>query len=296
MIGVDRVLGVDWSGAATRRGQQIYIAELVRNGEEGWALRSLARAANRDAVGDFLGGQCLTPAGGWTDVLLPEPPAPGETVVAGLDFAFGFPASFKLPGVGEDWRWEDLVAWCATQDEAEKLDEALLADPDARSQFRLPGGPKVETTRRVTETAAAALGYHPDSVLNLVGGRQVGRGSIRGLPIIERLREPGDVAVWPFDPAGEASLTLIEVFPRLSLTAPGSKEDPPTRVAQVATWRDQGLLFEGDTDYLAAASPDGLDAVAAALGLATLKELAAPAVPPGVLAREGWIAGVDLPT
>jgi hypothetical protein len=295
VIGVDRVLGVDWSGAVKRRDQQIYIAELVRNGGKGWALRSLARAADRDAVGCFLYGQRLDPADGWADTLLPEPPTSGETVLAGLDFAFGFPVSFKLPGVGQDWAWEELVAWCAKQDKAEKLDQALRADPVASKQFRLPGGLKVKTTNRETEAAAVGQGHHPESVLNLVGGRQVGRGSIRGLPIIGRLREPGEVAVWPFDPAGESSLTLVEVFPRISLTVRGSKEDPPNRVAQLAAWRDQGLLFERQTDYLAAASPDGLDAVAAAFGLATLEELAVPAVRLGVLSREGWIAGIHPP-
>lgn len=47
--------------------------------------------------------------------------------------------------------------------------------------------------KRQTELAAELLGVRPESVLNLVGARQVGRGSIRGIAMLARLRESIEV-------------------------------------------------------------------------------------------------------
>jgi hypothetical protein len=293
----DRILGIDWSGAATPSKAQIYIAEVVRGEGAQLSVRALVRANDRDAVKEFLAGDCLAVKEGWEKkhVVWPKPPADDETVLAGLDFAFGFPASFELPGVGVDWTRKDLVDWCAEIDKAESLDKALAKCDVARRQFRgireVKDGP-VEATKRATEDAAEEAGHKPESVLVLVGERQVGRGSIRGIPIIDRLQEKHDAAIWPIEDVKTRGLTLVEVFPRVWLDAPGSKTSPPVRLDQVRKWKREKVCFENDTEWWAVASPDALDAVAAALGLARLDALTPPPLSPDILAREGWIAGI----
>lgn len=81
-----------------------------------------------------------------------------------------------------------------------------------------------------------------------------------------------------------------EVFPRLWL-GKWSKEDAPIRVTQLKPWTAQGVDLDDRARLACAASPDALDATAAAIGLARLGTLPNPPTDPRV-EREGWIAGV----
>jgi hypothetical protein len=288
---VDRVLGIDWSGAAKTSSARIYAAEVVLDGAR-TTVASVVRAASRSAVARFLSGQRLELARGWEAHAPPEPPKPGEVVLAGLDFAFGFPAEFELPGRGNSWTWQQLANWCRHVDDAGSLLDAIEADPVTRRQFRFRENRGGTMLKRCAERELEKRGVHPESVLNLIGSRQVGPGSIRGIPMLARLRRAG-AALWPLDSHARDTLTLVEVFPRLWLDATGSKENPAARVAQVKLWREHGVGFAAESDMLAAASPDAMDAVAAAIGLSRLDGLGTPRdIPAAILRREAWIAGV----
>ena len=58
----------------------------------------------------------------------------------------------------------------------------------------------------------AAAGSQPKSVFQLVGGGQVGRGSLYGMQALHRLAAAG-FRIWPFDEGGLP--LVVEVFPRL---------------------------------------------------------------------------------
>jgi hypothetical protein len=50
------------------------------------------------------------------------------------------------------------------------------------------------------------------SIFALVGAAQVGKGSVRGMALLPRLRDAG-FAIWPFDAAGPR--TALEIYPRV---------------------------------------------------------------------------------
>jgi hypothetical protein len=119
-------------------------------------------------------------------------------VVVGFDFSFGLPS------------WFAHEHGCATIDDvwalAEREGESWLGPPptppfwSARRDL-----PIAKQFRRCEEALRPAK-----SVFQLVGNGQVGAGSVRGMPLLARLRAAG-FAVWPFDPPGER--TVVEIYP-----------------------------------------------------------------------------------
>jgi hypothetical protein len=287
----ERVIGVDWSGAGPSQRQEIYLAEATADDPP--RVLSAVRAADRGAVEAFLRGEALRLARPWSGWHAPEPLAATETALVGLDFAFGFPGHFSLPGAGTAWSWERLAAWCSDLDGNQSLIEALRAKRDVAKQFRLgPGTSSAVMHLRRTEEQLRKLGKRPASVFNLVGAQQVGAGSIRGIPILARLRRDRAAAVWPFEEAASRPITVVEVFPRLWLSVGLGKEHPSRRIEQLRAWREAGIKFEDEADLVTVASADAMDAVAAAIGLATAPALGPAEDLPAEAGREGWVAGV----
>jgi hypothetical protein len=287
----ERVIGVDWSGAGPSRGQEIYVAEATT--EDPPRVLSAVRAADRAAVEAFLRGNALKLSKAWSGWDGPEPLAAAETALVGLDFAFGFPRQFTLPGTGTAWSWEALAAWCTGLEGEHDLSKALRSEPEVAKQFRLGSGNAGAAMHlRATEERLRKRGTYPASVFKLVGAQQVGAGSIRGIPILGRLRRDRAAAVWPFDEAASRPITVVEVFPRLWLTAGLGKQHPSRRIEQLRAWKKAGITFKNDTDLVAVASADAMDAVAAAIGLATAPGLTPAGDLPSEAAREGWIVGV----
>jgi hypothetical protein len=287
----ERVIGIDWSGAGAAQGQEIYVAEATA--QDPPRVLSVVRAADRAAVEAFLRGNPLRLSKAWSGWQAPELLAAAEMALVGLDFAFGFPRHFSLPGAGTAWSWESLAAWCAGLEGDKHLVQALRAKPEAAKQFRLGSADSGAVMHlRITEKELQGLGKRPASVFNLVGAQQVGAGSIRGIPVLARLRQNRTAAVWPFDEPASRQVTIVEVFPRLWLTAGLGKQHPTRRIEQLRVWKKAGIRFEKDTGLVAVASADAMDAVAAAIGLATATGLTAAGDLPSEAAREGWIAGV----
>jgi hypothetical protein len=288
----ERVIGVDWSGAGPARRAEIYLAEATA--QDPPRVLSAVRAADRAAVEAFLRGEPLKLSKAWSGWKRPEPLAASETVLVGLDFAFGFPRQFSLPGGGTAWSWERLADWCKGFEGKDELAKSLRAEPEVAKQFRLgPGGSGAVMHLRRTEEELVKLGERPASVFNLVGAQQVGAGSIRGIPILARLRGDRAAAVWPFDEAASRPITVVEVFPRLWLTAGLGKQHPSHRIEQLCAWEKAGIRFENETELVAVASADAMDAVAAAIGLATESAISPARDLPADAEREGWIARVS---
>lgn len=66
--------------------------------------------------------------------------------------------------------------------------------------------------RRTDREAPAIGGIRPKSVFQIGGAGAVGTGSLRGMPILKRLRDAG-FAVWPFD--APRWPCVVEIYPRL---------------------------------------------------------------------------------
>ena len=300
----DRFIGVDWSGAAKPSEQQVYVAEAHRQGAR-ITLHSVVRAHDRYAVEDFLRGAPLRHAPAWE-----EWPGPGRLIgrarrVVALDFAFGFPAAFRHPDLAGEWSWEDLASFAAGLDngrpgngsESETVRRLLAEDPELARQFRFGRGASAEMHLRITDERAPS---RPESVFQLVGPSQVGIGSITGIAMLHRLRGTEGVAIWPFDPPeriAEARAVLVEIWPRMWLGPGLRKYELPDRARQVEMWQREGIAMRTKAELAAAASPDALDAAAAAIGAARCcYRLPSPeALPEDARLREGWIAGVQVP-
>jgi hypothetical protein len=237
-----RVAAVDWSGRAVHARRFIWTAVAA-----GGALH-LEGDRDRDQVGDYLVALALAD---------PE-------LAVGLDFGFSLPLWFL-----------DQEGLADGQSVPEDLAERWLRDCPRpfwgrRGRRR---GDEVQYRRTELEVAPAAR-----PVFQVGGSGAVGTGSLRGFPLLRRLRAEG-FAIWPFD--APRLPVAVEIFPRL-LTGPVVKSRPSARASYL---EHRGWPLE------AGRSEDAFDAAVSALvmascagPLATLTEETDP-----VYRREGRI-------
>ncbi len=276
----DTVVVVDWSAAsapspAKPSADAIWVGVAAAAGERVEYFRT--RAAAEAAL----------------VALLDAERAAGRRVLAGFDFALGYPAGFaaRLTGRAEARAVWDWMAGAVT-DGADNRNNRFavagainlrfgVAGPFCGPFWGRPAGldlPGLPATKAVDY---AALGLaerraveqavpRAQPVWKLYTTGSVGSQVLMGLPMVHRLAARGDVAVWPFDPparADVAGVVLAEVYP--SLLAPavaregGVKDAAQVRLLSRALWR-----------------------LAQAGRLAALMQ-----VPEGVPPDEGWILG-----
>ena len=201
-------VAVDWSGARAGGGRRTWLAEVI--GDE------LVFLQNRWNLERLLA---------WLIARAEREPL----LVLGLDFAFSFPAWFvseRFGGVAE-------VGW----EQAFAKGEAWLHDMASpfwgRSGSRRPALSGGRGHFRSTEQSLSPAFGRPKSVFQVGGAGAVGTGSIRGMPLLARLRQAG-FAIWPFNPP---SLPLVvEIYPR-ALTGPVVKSDAAARHQYLDAWQ-----------------------------------------------------------
>jgi hypothetical protein len=227
-----RFVAVDWSGRRARPEESIWLAE-VRDGR----LVDLRNGFSREAVVDRLAAVA----------------AEDPQTVAGIDFAFSFPAWWC-----SERGWDEVGdVWAAMAREGQRLLDACAAPLWGRPGTRNPHAP--DRAYRNTDRDTGARGAK--SVFQIGGAGAVGTGSIRGMPQLRALRARG-FAVWPFDAGGPP--WVVEIYPR-ALTGPVNKSRWRDRHAElVRRFPDQtALLLER-----AAGSEDAFDAAVSALVMA----------------------------
>lgn len=228
----DRAIAVDWSGAATGGGRRSWLAEVSR-------------------------GELIFLEGGWTaDRLVSWLVGRAErdpSLVIGLDFAFSFPAWFVRARLGGSVE--------GTWSEAERNGESWLRGGLSPFWGR-PGRPRPDFShgrdeyRRTERKLDPALG-RPKSVFQVGGAGSVGTGSIRGMPVLARLRAAG-FAIWPFD--APALPLVVEIYPR-ALTGRVRKSDDGRRRAYLDS---KGWPRDAEQRARAAGSEDAFDAAVSA--------------------------------
>ncbi len=265
----DRFLAIDWSGAidpgAQRRG--IWIAECTRHPSP----VQLGSGESRVAVEAYL----LRAA------------AETPRLVAGLDFSFSFPAPFldELGCADAFAFWDRLSA----------EGEHWLSQPHAHfwGRGKVPRPPGHVAPQwfgyRQTELNAKSGNILPRSSFQIGGAGAVGTGSLRGIPMLARLRRAG-FHVWPFDPPGLP--LLVEIYPRL-LTGPVIKSRAAARAEYLA--REEFAALPDAVRAAASASEDAFDALISALRMreyaARWTELAWPPDPRTRLEGAIWRPG-----
>jgi len=222
-------IAVDWSGAKRCSGK-IWIAHVSRG-----QVHRLEPAKSREEAID------------WLLRSLQENPQ----TVAGLDFAFSFPAWFlrerSLKNAFELW------------DTAARDGEKWLQECQPPFWGR-PGKPRpkiVGDYRRTELRLSSVGGIRPKSVFQIGGAGAVGTGSIRGMPFLSSMRR-GGCAIWPFDDPRDPP--VVEIYPRI-LTGPVVKNSQEHRSAFLKRWP----LLATDIISRAVASEDAFDALVSAL-------------------------------
>jgi hypothetical protein len=148
--------------------------------------------------------------------------------------------------------------------------------------------------RRATELACvAATGTRPESVLKLIGAKQVGKASLTGMRVLRHLRRrhDGRVSVWPFERA--VGSVLLEIYPTLF------RRQAAGTLAKLRTARDlnRALLAIGSSGVRAGDYSDhDTDALISAAGMRHICAQGGPLpTVTGSIRREGWIFGVPVP-
>jgi hypothetical protein len=228
-----RTIAVDWSGRRAGSRRRIWLAEA----RDGTVVR-LEHGRTRDEVAAHL-----------VELARVE-----RDLVVGLDFSFSLPAWFlRERGFASV---EEL--WAAAAAEG----ETWLAE--CRPPFwgrRGARRPDLPAHLRATEATLAVGGIRPKSTFQVSGAGSVGAGSIRGFPVLTRLRAAG-FAIWPFDDG--VLPVAIEIWPR-ALTGPVVKTDRDARAAYLAA---HFPTLDPATCEHAIAGDDAFDAVVSALVLA----------------------------
>jgi len=232
-----RIIAIDWSGAKAGATKKIWLAEATPAGE----LLRLETGRDRDAIAEHL-----------VDELRRD-----EPMVVGLDFAFSFPAWFMREQRFESapMLWKTLAADGVADEWLKECAPPLWGRPKCPK-------PAIDEHFRETERCVGTTaGIGCKSVFQIGGAGAVGTGSLRGMPVLHRLREAG-FGVWPFD--AQARATAVEIYPRL-LTGPVKKSVKECREAYLKEHHD--TLYAAMTE-LACSSEDAFDAAVSALVMA----------------------------
>ncbi len=208
---------VDWSGAVGKTQKGIALAVCHAGGGAPTLIKPV-KSFSRSDILEFLNNTLE------------------RNSLVGCDFGLSLPfvdCGAFLP----DWRGtpKDARSLWAIVDTLCDADENLAASsfvshpqlsPYFRRQpegegalFRADGAEHGKGRFRVTETAQAAMGCNPYSNFNLVGAAQVGKSSLTGMRVLNRLND--DIAVWPVDPFPNQGSVVCEIYTSLAAMEAG---------------------------------------------------------------------------
>jgi hypothetical protein len=280
---VQRVVGIDWSGRVDAAGQRRHI----------WAGVWTQHAGGKVSV-KLEAGRTREEVTAWLIELASETPR----MVVGFDFCFSFPAWFVRDehGVGSGPEfWKRVVEqghgerWLARDAE----DRRFWGKPGVGHRGARPAefsGEHVHRMLRATdidckivahvpeaERQARVKGITPKSVFQIGGSGSVGTASLRGFPVLLRLRDEG-FRVWPFDAplltARQARPLVVEMYTRLN-TGAVHKSNPVARAAYLLKKRRSDAAYAALNRTVmqrARASEDAFDALVSTMVMAERRE------------------------
>lgn len=229
-----RVIAIDWSGRAVHSERTIWLAEAA-DGQ----LVSLENGRDREQLADWLIAEARH----------------DSEIVVGMDFAFSMPRWYM-----RECGFADAPAlWAAMHG---GLSEELLAacEPPfwGRAGKRMPPRDDERDGFRATDRAHLVGGIGPKSVFQIGGAGAVGTGSLRGMPVLHRLREAG-FSIWPFCETGGPR--VMEIYPRLLTGAIHKRQALARRCFIERHYPELETTFA----RIAASSEDAFDAAVSAL-------------------------------
>jgi len=269
---VERVVALDWSGDRSAAGQRRKIWGGVWTRATDPAHREKAAVKGPAGRGSLVGdGSRLGVDGGlvrleagrtrdevaeWLIAMARETPR----MVVGFDFCFSFPGWFvQEMGCADAPAFWELVErrhgelWLAR----ECADARFWGKAGAGRDGKRPAefsGERLHRMLRATdidckiaaiipeaERAARVRGIAPKSVFQIGGAGAVGTASLRGMPVLRRLREAG-FRVWPFDEPDAARPMVVEMYTRLN-TGAVRKSNGEARAAYLKRRRAEDAMY-----------------------------------------------------
>lgn len=279
-------VAIDWSGAVGARQPGIAVA-LCENGNDAPVLVRPGHIWSRQDVLDWL-----------TDEL------PDESLV-GMDLSPAFPfadAGAYFPGWSETppnarALWAMVDQHCI--DDPHFAANSFVDHPEASRYFRRHGGRTGDRfgvgrgRLRVVEERQRAHGLSPYSCFNLIGAAQVGKSSMTGMRVLNRLGAA--TAIWPFDPLPDNGSVIVEIYTSLAARQAGLRSGL-SKMRDGASL-DLALMALGSAPHtpLPRYSDHATDAILTAAWLRKVAHEAAYWYPVGldeVAQTEGWTFGV----
>ena len=281
----DHFVGIDWSGAIGARQKGIAVA-LCQRGSAAPELVRPGHIWSRHEVCDWLLNG------------LPSRTLVGLDLGASLPFIDGgafFPGWSQSPPTARAL-WALVERLCA--DDPHLSATSFVDHPEVAPHFRRHGGRRGllfegNGRLRVTDEAQRAQGLNPCSNFNLIGASQVGKSSLTGMRVLQRL--DGRLPIWPFERPGARSC-VVEIYTTVAALAAGRAKGR----AKMRSWEelDAALLATGSEAVGAAGPVDDhkSDALLTAAWLRTVADRAdlwhPAALTPHIAATEGWTFGI----
>jgi hypothetical protein len=277
---------IDWSGAVGERQRGIAVA-IAAIGASAPALVRPDHVWSRQEVLDWLLGDM-----------------PDDTLI-GLDLGTALPFVDEgafFPGWSDtppDARtlWQMIEHIC--RDDPHLSATSFVDHPEAARHYRRHAGRKGEFFSgrgrlRVTEQAQREQGLNPYSNLNLVGAAQVGKSSLTGMRVLQRL--DGRLPIWPVDPLPRQGSIVVEIYTTIAAIAAGRRKGR----AKMRSWEevDAALAHLGGaiTGCRGPVDDHKADALVTAAWLRSVAHdpaLWRPArLTPHVARTEGWTFGI----
>jgi hypothetical protein len=173
------IIAVDWSGAKALPPQRRGIVTAVADGVDVSYTTGRTRLQTIERIEQMAG-----------------------PLVVGFDFSFGVPAWFA-----NDLGCATIAdVWAVAKTEGERW----LGPPPTPPFWNVRNEVDRDRQFRRCEEALKTAKFPAKSLFQVVGVGMVGPGSVRGMPLLARLRAVG-FAIWPFDPPGER--TVVEIYP-----------------------------------------------------------------------------------
>jgi hypothetical protein len=243
--GLQRVVGVDWSGDKGP-GQRKKI----------WAGIWTASSAAMGGTVSLESGRTRVELMEWLVELARETPR----MVVGFDFSFSYPAWFLrelgigsapefwqlvADGLGERWLHQDCEDgrfWGRAGSRRHgKKPEEFCGEHAHRMLRRAETVLKVRAEMTDPLAVARIAGIAPKSVFQIGGAGAVGTASLRGIPGLLVLRSAG-FRIWPFDEPSAKKPLVVEIYTRL-MTGAVNKSSETARTAYLAKKRKENVLY-----------------------------------------------------
>jgi hypothetical protein len=281
MSTVQRVVAVDWSGDHSASGQKRKIWAGV------WTAADPGRVDGGHVT--LQSGRTREEVCAWLIAMARETPR----MVVGVDFCFSYPewfvAEHKARSATEFWQiavehgehWlsrecEDARFWGRRGSARDGKTPIEFRGEGRERMFRLADlACKVKGRILDPVNAGAVKGIAPKSPFQIGGAGAVGTGTLRGIPMLHRLRRAG-FRIWPFDaPAiGGGRPLLVEIYPRLLTGAVKKGKGEERRKYLARKRRQRGAYASLERRVLAQAqqSEDAFDALISVMEMAARRE------------------------